>query len=1229
MPQPLLHMGGTRDSLVTSIRSLSRPFNSSSQDPELSGNAPENDDHEGHSAPPSAQQQQHQQQLVLLGPGHAHIFDPASQQLTPLMVSHRSASAGLALLVPRGAQGEEDHIVASISDGVGLCLHGLTDGHLHRRLGDVAGGRAVTAFAAASAAGLLALGHADGSVRLLHCALDEANVEDGPLVVTQVDHALILHDSISALAMDMAGSTLAVAARSQVAILAPAPARVCRLLLLPSAVGVVQQLEICQDLEGSYRLLGVSDSHIIFTCDLSGGAGAGLPPTRDRSSIDLDPLACGLRFGRLPNAYRGERIAFTTDRAYVPCRHTLLTFELASLVPAERALAKNDSLSTLKTLKPSMHHNHPSLRGPAAAAVNATGDLVMIGSSVNAVCVALTRSSAMLEAPLRLSLGESVVLTAANPAPRMAWSLDGSRAAVLNAMGEVAVMGWVPSEEGQHQLEQVAAQATAVAPQAALLAASFASVAKAANMAADGRSDGTSKPRVDDDGRSLLEQAQRAAEAAALRQNEGSQEDLMSRIQALRTRLLQMIEDNESKPEEERLQRNDYVLDLAEKERLAKETESAVRSLREETELKMLEYQFLRNNIKQECWNTMEEQGRVLYALTSSLEVRNFPLRRRSPEELAKLKEVENIRRIELAVDSAVDLLRPATQGEGVATDVGGVGGQQPGASGSAAAAPRSTADGLDDVAAEGDGQDGGAAAAAAEAPGEADPAAGGERMSAKKGKSTGAEGATEREDYGPDPLPDRGLLYTSLHLSSEERKHNQILLLQDRVRQVKLMFNKEFEEAMQAKREDLKKVEKFNERIEKICEELRTTSTLYTPTVHILETPERLLEVRDDEITVPRVLTEEQQRAKEEAERAEAERRAAAAADNAHERGINDMMFGRLEGKDGNDVWIDPPKPVYLDSVPKDQWDEDQKRGALAYEATMKQLLELRDKRRKTLDTQLRNLYAKVDATREAFDARLNRLFERRIYMEQAVARDELAVLKLAKLLQDEQAIKGELATVDAKLGDIQLRRQRAAQTVSVADDVVAEVRGVYEEMVAHDRAIEKAFKARRELADQEPYIDILFRLYRRRPKRTAAKDYHVPPLDRERDFPEGLEDRIWQFLVQARAEKIENEALVFAKGDELAEAQAYLSRRQAELEETETEWDSTLRTLQSLQDARVDLRLNTETLITVRQGHVELHHDNDFDPDFEDAILIPRSAVESLNGTLRKLGKVRALGE
>ena len=74
--------------------------------------------------------------------------------------------------------------------------------------------------------------------------------------------------------------------------------------------------------------------------------------------------------------------------------------------------------------------------------------------------------------------------------------------------------------------------------------------------------------------------------------------------------------------------------------------------------------------------------------------------------------------------------------------------------------------------------------------------------------------------------------------------------------------------------------------------------------------------QVDDDEVKVERVLTAEEQRIKDEEERAEAARRAAAAKDNARERGIMDMMYGRLEGKAEDDVWIDIPKPPFMDEV-------------------------------------------------------------------------------------------------------------------------------------------------------------------------------------------------------------------------------------------------------------------------------------------------------------------------
>jgi hypothetical protein len=86
---------------------------------------------------------------------------------------------------------------------------------------------------------------------------------------------------------------------------------------------------------------------------------------------------------------------------------------------------------------------------------------------------------------------------------------------------------------------------------------------------------------------------------------------------------------------------------------------------------------------------------------------------------------------------------------------------------------------------------------------------------------------------------------------------------------------------------------------------------------------------VRDEEVKVPRVLTAAEAAAKEEQERQEAERRARAAQDNAHERGVDDMMYGRLEGRDEDTLWVDLPEPAFMAVVPKSQWNDEQKKEA------------------------------------------------------------------------------------------------------------------------------------------------------------------------------------------------------------------------------------------------------------------------------------------------------------
>jgi hypothetical protein len=67
----------------------------------------------------------------------------------------------------------------------------------------------------------------------------------------------------------------------------------------------------------------------------------------------------------------------------------------------------------------------------------------------------------------------------------------------------------------------------------------------------------------------------------------------------------------------------------------------------------------------------------------------------------------------------------------------------------------------------------------------------------------------------------------------------------------------------------------------------------------------------------------------------------------------------------------------------------------------------------------------------------------------------------------------------------------------LSLTIQAVADCQAEYDALLAQDRQLEKGFRTRREFADCGPIIDILFKLFKKRPKRHAA-DFVVPPLDK-----------------------------------------------------------------------------------------------------------------------------------
>lgn len=96
--------------------------------------------------------------------------------------------------------------------------------------------------------------------------------------------------------------------------------------------------------------------------------------------------------------------------------------------------------------------------------------------------------------------------------------------------------------------------------------------------------------------------------------------------------------------------------------------------VREEIEFENLAKIYLREMIKRECWDEMDVKGRALQSFFTTLEVSNFPMRKRSVAAEKQLQVVTTRRKIELADIAARKAELEATRKPGLTTadDEGG-----------------------------------------------------------------------------------------------------------------------------------------------------------------------------------------------------------------------------------------------------------------------------------------------------------------------------------------------------------------------------------------------------------------------------------------------------------------------------------------------------------------------------------------------------------------------------
>ncbi|XP_009572136.1 PREDICTED: WD repeat-containing protein 96, partial [Fulmarus glacialis] len=666
-------------------------------------------------------------------------------------------------------------------------------------------------------------------------------------------------------------------------------------------------------------------------------------------------------------------------------------------------------------------------------------------------------------------------------------------------------------------------------------------------------------------------------------------EELQMGIKKLRKTIQKMMHENEQVPDIEKLEQQEFNLDIEEQERAQAEAEQEVARVRKEIETENLANRYLQDVIKHECWDAMCVKGRAVKCFHMACEVKNYPLKERSEEELETLEKVLKLKKIETAdlkvqkknlqIESETVLSKEGEKAEEVMTD---------------------------------------------------------------DSASYCLIGSLSSQ-YGGDT----SILYHQWDLHTREQKVNQIVLLKDIIYKVKTAFNKEFDIVAQQKEQEIARVKERNLRIREILAQLDLQVEVWEPALTDDEIPERALTVQDSEIKVEKYLTHQETEKAEMLAKLEMERRLPAMVfkDNERLRGLNDMMGGVLEVKKEDILKMDIPPPPFI-SKPEHVWNDEEKQIFREHERKVKELNEEKEKYRRSLENELKKLKASIQETTENFDETVCKLSERKVKLEMVIYQEELKIVNLVYAL----LLNEELDTREAGLHNFLMKKEKekvkTARTIQTTKNKIEAYIDTCENAIAEEKNLEYGFT--KEFADVPAnLLDELFQLYKHRPKipvterlldtanpygdcSGSAEDHKdaltllmkaMDELDSPEHMPNGLDPSIWEHFCLARRNKMESEELVKWKVLTLAEMQAFLQRRMDDNEKIKSEIEDIFQELTWLQEEKMKLQLNLTIQFLLKQGQVELESIEI--PEYRDAILINKSVIEELNCSIMAQGE------
>ncbi|XP_065649701.1 cilia- and flagella-associated protein 43 isoform X4 [Hydra vulgaris] len=666
-------------------------------------------------------------------------------------------------------------------------------------------------------------------------------------------------------------------------------------------------------------------------------------------------------------------------------------------------------------------------------------------------------------------------------------------------------------------------------------------------------------------------------------------------INELRCQVLNLISNNDQVPDIYKLERQEFVLDTKEHDFVLQQRENKINELRAQIEVENIRKQYIRYLIKQECWDNMLVKGYSLKSFVSNVKVSNYPMIKRSDAELKKIEAV-NFQRCLQNIEN--NIRKTFFESELISSP------------------PL-----FDNL----------------------------------------LENNNDADNNYFSTCGSLASLFThnefllsQFSLATKVQKKEQIILLKDCVYKIKEKFNKQFNEMWNMKVQEIKRINERCTRMKKIIKDLDLNENTIEVGVDSDEEPDRIFDVRDNEISVNKYISKEE-RIKSEIKRKKDEEKSSTNNDNNRGHALDVMMGGRLEASYEMELNYDIQKPSFMEK-PEIEWSDEECKLAKEYEKKKQTLQEERDKYKKILEAEFKKLQTLNQETSSNFDEKLQQLFQYKIKADMAVAQEELKMMRLAASISIGDEMEAKEHNLLNELIQLKEEKQLSSSFISKVQTELDTLRMSYESLVSEDKYLDKTF--RKEFPELDQFtVDFLYKLFKKRPQvqRTLKAvidnqislteenrfELRVPSslavnavhhsvedtlngLDSLENKPEKILVETWSKLVTLRRGKFEKEQQLKSKALVLAQINTFLQKKKEYDNELKSRIEKTSENIQKIRDERLQFNLNIEVQLLLKQGQVEVGS-CDLVPDYTECILVHRSVVENLNSTIKALGQTK----